>query len=624
MSASGKAAVGIDLGTSNCALAYYPSDRSLSAGATLLSVPQLDQPGYLGQRSLLPSVTYLPYAGELQPREMRLPWQVLDDVAVAADFVVGRWARERAGVVSERGIVSAKSWLAHPGVDRRAAILPWKSEIEHGKRSPVAVSRLYLEHLRAAYLHETASSSEAPLDVVLTVPASFDEVARNLTYEAAEAAGFAAVTLLEEPLAALYAWIAGAPERWRQHLKPGDLILVCDVGGGTTDLSLIAATEEAGALKLERLSVGNHLLLGGDNMDLALAHALKAKIVAAGAAVDQWQFLSLVASARVAKEKLFSDTSLAEVPIAVAGRGSSLFNQTLTTSLTRVEAEKLIVEGFFPLTAASDVPKARRTLGIQELGLNYEAEPAVSRHIAQFLAKSRRNADELPALRALVGERLQNLAPGAPLLPTAVLFNGGVFHATALRERILTLLQSWNNATPVRELRQEGAAFDSAVAIGAAYYARMRQSGEGIRIRSGTAHSYYIGLESSLPAVPGIVPPVRGLCVVPQGTEEGTDVTVGAQEFGVVVGEPVEFRFFSSSARAGDQVGITIDDAAAELLETASLSTVLPPAMGTRDGDIVPVRVQASVTAVGTLQIFLQQTVGGHKWQLEFNVRGTP
>lgn len=614
------AAVGVDLGTSNSALAYYPAGADAKGSVpAILETLQLDGPGMAGKHRLLPSVLYVPYDGELQPREARLPWSPSGEDEIAADYVVGRWARDRAAGVPERAVVSAKSWLAHAGVDRRAPILPWKSAIPRGKRSPVEASRLYLEHLRQAFTQATGAMHA---DLVLTVPASFDEVARNLTHEAARGAGWANVTLLEEPLAALYAWIASSHESWRGALVPGDLILVCDVGGGTSDFSLVAATEEHGELKLERISVGDHLLLGGDNMDLALAYALKAKLGTAGAQIDHWQFLSLVAAARVAKERIFADGTLSEAPVAVAGRGSSLFAQTVSTSLTRVEAERLIVDGFFPLTRADEMPKARRALGIQEFGLSYEAEPAVSKHLARFLQKSRDNAAASPELRKLVEARL---ARGeGPLLPSAVLFNGGVFNARGLRERVLDLLKAWNGGEAVRELRHESSDFDLAVATGAAYYARMRQSGEGIRIRSGTAHSYYIGLESPMPAVPGYEPPVRGLCVVPQGTEEGTEIAFDAQEFGLIVGEPVEFRFFSSSARAGDAVGATVDDAAADLTETACLAMTLPPAEGHREGEMVPVRLEAAVTEVGTLQLYMKQVGGaGQKWQLELNVRAS-
>ncbi len=598
-----KGIVGIDLGTSNCAVA------TIASGATvpvLLDVPQLESVGVQGSGRLLPSVAYLPLEGEL----------------ASSAPVIGRFARDRAATLPDRAIVSAKSWLCHGGVDRRAPILPWKAEMASGKRSPVEVSTLFLRHLREAYL---AQGGAEDAEVVLTVPASFDEAARNLTSEAAEAAGWGQATLLEEPLAALYSWIFATGEGGfglRAALSPGDLVLVCDVGGGTTDLSLVAVAEDAGELRLERISVGEHLLLGGDNMDLALAYTLKARLAAEGRQLDHWQFLSLTAAARQAKERLLAENAPPEVSVSVASRGASLFAQTISTTLTQADVEKVIVDGFFPLTGPGDLPAARRGTGLFELGLPYEAEAAVSRHLARFLAASRRNAQSSPELARLIRERLSASRDGGPLLPTAILFNGGVFNAKMLRERVLSLLSGWGEGAPMKELASPASAdFDLAVAVGAAAYGSLRQTGKGLRIRSGTARSYYLGIESPVPAVPGIEPPVRGLCVVPQGTEEGTRLPFPSQRFGLVVGEPAEFRFFASSERAGDAVGSTVEDAARALVETARLGATLPA--GERPaGTLVPVTLEAEVTELGTLRLALRETPGDGRWQLEFDVRG--
>lgn len=632
-----KQVVGIDLGTTNSALTYW---REGDAQLSVLDVAQLAAPGRLVRQHLLPSFLYIPLEGELTAADTRLPWQSKSiaagasllgdgqaDSASMQAVVAGLWARERGSLLPERLISSAKSWLGNRFVDRHGAILPWRSEIAQGKRSPVEASSEYLRHLVAAFAYDHASgqaedrtTQEQNTHYVLTVPASFDEVARNLTYEAAQRAGLTELTLLEEPLAAFYAWIAACGDGWRQQVKPGDVVLVCDVGGGTTDFSLIAVSETNGQLALERISVGDHLLLGGDNMDLALAYSVRRDLEAQGHKLDHWQFLSLVGEARRAKEQLLSDPNLAELPIAVASRGASLFASTLSTTIARTKVEEILLDGFLPLTASHEVPAPRRSIGIQEFGLSYETDAAISRHMARFLQRSRQNVESNPALAKQVAERLS--ADNKLLLPTAVLFNGGVFHANVLRERVLKLLQQWHGGQAIKEL--VGADLDLAVAMGASYYGRMRVTGRGIRVRSGTARSYYIGVESSMPAVPGVTPPVNGLCLVPQGTDEGSEIELTQQQFGLVVGEPVEFRFFSSTVRAGDTAGDVIEDAARELEETARLGLTLA-SEGHQDGEVIPVRLDAVVTPVGTLQLAMKEGMkqgkAGKKWQLEFDVR---
>lgn len=604
--------IGIDLGTTNSALTHW---REGDDKLRILDIEQIESPGQTARHRVLPSFLYIPHEGELTPADTRLPWEA----AGATDAVAGVWARERGGLAPERLVASAKSWLGNRHVDRHGPILPWRSEITHGKRSPVEASTHYLRHLVAAFEHHRrldGSSVDPDTRFVLTVPASFDEVARNLTYEGAKQAGLSELTLLEEPLAAFYAWIAASGDAWRQHVHPGDVVLVCDVGGGTTDFSLIAVTEQDGKLALERISVGDHLLLGGDNMDLTLAYAVRRELEGEGKKLDHWQFLSLVAAARTAKEKLLGDPTLDELPVSVASRGASLFAGTISTRITRAMAQQVLLDGFLPLTAADEMPAQRRSVGIQELGLAYETDPGISRHLARFLRRSRQNVESNPALAQLVEGRLA--APGQHLMPTAVLFNGGVFKAPLLRERVLTLLGQWNGGEPVKELT--GGDLDLAVALGATYYGKLRATGRGIRVRSGTARSYYVGIESSMPAVPGIPPQVNGLCLVPQGTDEGSEIELEQQEFGLVVGEPVEFRFFSSAVRAGDAAGAVVEDAAHELDESSRLSVTLPPD-GHRDGDVIPVRLDAVVTPVGTLQLFMKDAVGGKKWHLEFDVR---
>jgi hypothetical protein len=618
-----KFSLGIDLGTSNSSLSWCRTEEARPQGC---DVTQIVAAGVVGEKTLLPSALYIPAATEFAAEALALPWSG----AEPPQSVVGAFARDHGALVPDRLVTSAKSWLCNPHVERYAPILPWTSELEAGKVSPFEASRRYLEHMRLAFEHRLAVLGEdggiGDCQVVLTVPASFDEVARTLTHEAAVAAGLGNVTLLEEPQAAFYAWIAHseadpAHRHWTEQVQAGDLILVCDVGGGTADFSLIAVAEAPDGLskklELHRIAVGEHILLGGDNMDLALAYALQGKLEQEGHELDQWQFLALVHAARSAKEKLLSDASLAEVPIAVPSRGASLFAKTIATTLSREEAVALLLEGYFPMTAVTDLPAPRKSVGLQEYGLDYATEPALSKHLARFLTRSLQNVQSDEQLAALIGERVRS---GATILePTAVLFNGGVFEADLFRRRVFDLLASWlGGEARLQELGSAG--LDVAVSRGAAYYGAVQASGRGIKIRAGTSRSYYLGLESPAPAVPGYVPPVKGICIVPQGTEEGTELELPGREFGLVTGEAVEFRFFASEIRAGDRVGDTVANAVKSLDELAHLTITLPPVEG-EAGQVVPVTLHPVVTEVGTLELWMQHTKSDRRWKLEFNLR---
>jgi hypothetical protein len=408
---------------------------------------------------------------------------------------------------------------------------------------------------------------------------------------------------------------------FRKLLRPGDVLLVVDVGGGTTDFSAIAVLEQDGALVLERIAVGEHILLGGDNMDLALAFAVKQKLEAQGKTVDRWALGALAHGARGAKERLLSEAELASVPIAIAGKGSQLFGSALRSELTRDEVTKLLVDGFFPLCRASDRPTQRARTALTQLGLPYAQDAAVTRHLAAFLAKQAEAAERL----------LPGQGGGRLLRPTAVLWNGGVMKAEPLRARVLEALTSWlaeEGAPPPRVL--EGGDLDHAVAKGAAAYALARR-GKGLRIRGGTARAYYVGIESAMPAVPGMEPPTVALCVAPFGLEEGSPAAAPAQELGAVVGEPVRFRFFASTTRREDRAGAEIDDPEQhDIEELAPIEVTLPihtaegASTGRREGEVVPVRVAARVTEVGTLlleAIPLAPRFEGERWKVELSVR---
>ncbi len=596
---------GIDLGTSNCAIA-----RATDTGLPeTLPITQVINTSGIGEHPLLPSSLYIPAEGEFPEGRPKLPWQEGESHAF-----LGTFARDRGTLQPDRLVASAKSWLCHPHADRRGPILPWGSTTVEKKLSPLEVSREILSHLLANI--RTANPATTLEHAVITVPASFDEVARALTLEAATQAGLGEVTLLEEPQAAFYAWLENQGNAWRKQVKSGDIILVCDVGGGTADFSLIAVTGNDGNLALERIAVGEHLLLGGDNMDLALAHTVSEKLVAAGTTLDEWQFLALVQAVRAAKESLLSNASLQETPISIPSRGRKLIASTISTVLTREDVQQIAIDGFFPIVAAEEMPILRRSGGLRESGLPYATDAAISKHLARFLSRAKANAASSPHLIEAIGGS-HRLDHSPLLLPDAVLFNGGVFNAALLRQRVLEQLSQWAG-TPIREL--EGSRPDHAVALGAAAYARLRATGEGLRIKSGTARSYYIGMESSAMAVPGRRPATKALCVAPQGMEEGSRLEISGQEFFLYTGEASEFRFFQSEVRAGDQAGQMLPDAT-ELEESASLQIEIPPPARHQPGEEIPVRLEARITELGNLELHFLHPASGESWKLEFNVR---
>ncbi|WP_186150518.1 Hsp70 family protein [Burkholderia gladioli] len=605
--------IGIDLGTTHCALSYVDlaaSDGD-AAAQQVLPIAQLSSPGAVASPELLPSFLYLPHEGELAAGDLSLPW------TASRDYAVGEMARSRGAGTPIRLVSSAKSWLCHPGVDRRAAILPNDAPPEVARVSPLEASVRYLNHLREAWDHAHPDAPFAAQDVTVTIPASFDPAARELTAEAAQAAGYTRMTLLEEPQAALYSWIQKSGGGWRKDVKVGDIILVVDVGGGTTDLSLIAVVEREGNLELHRVAVGEHILLGGDNMDLALAHVVARKLAAQGTQADPWQLRALTYACRGAKETLLSDRSVETVPLVVPSRGAKLIGGSIRTELTRAELTQILLEGFFPQVEASERPAVRTRAGLTQLGLPYAQDAGITRHLAAFLGK------QVGALAELDGLPAAAHHPDASFLhPSAVLFNGGVFKSELLTERILAILNGWlaaDGAAPARLLG--GADLDLAVARGAAYYGYVKR-GRGVRIRGGTARAYYVAIESAMPAIPGIEPPISALCVAPFGMEEGSDAALPEQEFGLVVGEPVQFRFFGSSVRRQDQVGDMLDYWSPEELQELEAIQATLPADGRTPGEVVAVRLHARVTEAGTLELEAVPRGSEARWKVEFDVRG--
>lgn len=592
--------VGIDLGTTHSVVAYTaarPAEDEVPR-VELLPITQVVAPGEIKAQPLLPSFLLMPGPHDVPAGALALPWN--PDI----NYAVGEFARTRGAELPARLVASAKSWLSHRGVDRTAPILPWDAPGDVQRISPLEGSARYLEHIRNSWNDYMSTRDGARLEdqeLYLTVPASFDAVARELTVRAAQTAGLGNLTLLEEPQAAFYAWIEAQRDRWRERIKVGETILVCDVGGGTTDFSLIQVTEENGSLELQRVAVGDHILLGGDNMDLTLAYAIRAKLAQRGTQLDNWQFRGLVYSCRRAKERLLGDTSLDMEPVTILGRGTSLIGGTIRTELTRQEIESVLLQGFFPLVEAHEFPQRRPQSGIREMGLPYASDPAITRHLAAFLSR-----------------QVASDGPGGIAFPSAVLFNGGVMNAEVLRTQVLRVLQHWGGET-VRELPT--ASLDLAVALGASYYGLARQ-GRGIRIRAGAPRTYYLGIESSMPAVPGIPTPMKALCVVPFGMEEGTHVDIRNREFGLVVGEQAVFHFLASTTRKQDRAGEEVEDWTGEIQEVATLEATLPATDEEQGGTIVPVWLESNVTPIGTLDLWcVADNDSGRRWKLEFNIR---
>jgi hypothetical protein len=600
-----KYTIGIDLGTTNSVLAYCKQDESSNQQPEirLLKIPQLVAANTIEYQPSLASFTYLPNEAETGDGAFDLPW------APNPSFVTGELARKRGAEAPDRTVGASKSWLCHNKVDRRAPILPWNAPAEVPKISPVTAAQQYLEHLVATWHYEFSDAPIAEQQVVLTVPASFDPVARELTREAAIAAGLPAdFVLLEEPQAALYAWLATQSDDWRKTLSVGQSVLVCDVGGGTTDLTLITVDEEDGELVLRRAAVGDHLLVGGDNMDLAAAHAVAAKFAEKGTQLDPWQSVSLWHSCRAAKEKLMVSDGPETHSISILGRGSKLIGGTVSVEVQRQEIADLLLDGFFPKCSLSDRPQRQPQSGFQEIGLPYESDPGITRHIAAFLSQH----------CGLDGDGFA--------LPNHVLFNGGVFKADGFKDRMLSVMSDWSDSSNVKTLTGSDD-LDFSVARGGCFYGWNKQSG-GLRIRGGSAYSYYVGIETAGLAIPGAPRPLKALCVVPFGMEEGTQANVPSGEIGLVVGQPVSFRFFRSNSRQADQPGLVLDRwTEDELLETDPLTATLT--MEGSEEAYVPVKFDSRITELGMFELWCVQFLSEgmnedqepQKWKLEFNVR---
>jgi hypothetical protein len=594
--------VGIDLGTTNSALAYidlHGYRHGVKPPAIRpFGVPQLVAAGEAGERELLPSFLYLPGPHDLPPGATALPWDP------ERGYAVGEFARNHGARVSGRLVTSAKSWLCHAGVDRSAPLLPWAAPPDVTRISPVEASTRYLLHLVNGWNHKMAAGNPEyrleKLPVVLTVPASFDDVARTLTVEAARGAGLENVTLLEEPQAAFYCWLAMHSAEEATRLRAGDHCLVVDVGGGTTDFSLIQADEHQGELTFLRQAVGDHLLLGGDNMDLALAKRIESKLPGAGR-LDAAQYGMLTQACRQGKESLLGPAPPASYSVTVMGRGRQVIGGSLNAALGPGDVREAILEGFFPPVPRDSEPQRGARTGLHEMGLPYVSDPAITRHLASFLNRHR------PAQSGSV-----------PL--QAVLFNGGVFTASALRERVVEVLHHWYDAVQPgwQPLVLTNPSLDLAVAWGAAHFAFLKQTG-GRRIGGGIARSYYVGLQADGGAA-SEGRKATMLCVVPQHLEEGHEVALPKPELELALGQPVLFPLYTSTVRDQDRPGDLLEVAPDQLAQLPPLHTVLRG--GKRSGTrSAPVTLAARVTEVGTLELHCVAKDGNNRWRLEFNVR---
>ena len=578
---SSRYVIGIDLGTSNCAVAFTEPSAGASARVQDFPVPQLVRPGEVSARPLFPSAIYLPFEGEFPAGSLGLPWTPL------APEVSGELARWQGGRVPGRVVTSAKSWLIHSGVDRQAAILPWGAAADVPRLSPVAAQATLLKHLADSWNHAHPEAPIAQQDVVLTIPASFDEAARALTLQAARDAGFelGKLSLLEEPQAAFYDFTSRHRDSLARALSGVSLVLVVDVGGGTTDFSLVQVAMLPEGPALQRLAVGDHLLLGGDNMDAALARLLESKLFPDGRRLNGAQWSQAVQVARTAKEALLSTGAPTTFKVSIAAGGSKLIGGTLSGELTREEVVEVVARGFFPAVTAESIPTVVKRGAVVELGLPFAQDAAITRHVVAFL-----KAHSQGALRR----------------PDAILLNGGVFNSPVLTQAFLDSISAlWPDSPKIPTLPHDS--LDLAVARGAAYSGLARRA-LGKKIGGGAPRAFY-----ALVSAEGLK---KGVCLIPRGLEEGETVDLTARTFTLTLGRPVQFQLFSTTADRLDKPGDVIELEGDAFKALPPIHTVLSGARGST----VQVHLVATLTEVGTLA--LSCVAGEQRWRLEFELRG--
>lgn len=593
--------VGIDLGTTNCAMCFVDTLQDDWSVETF-RIPQWIDFGQLEARETLPSFHYELTTSEAAGAGVRLPWQSGDESIASSVGVLARDAGQRH---PGRRIASAKSWLSHDGVDRSADFLPWHGDADVPRMSPVSASSRYLAHLRAAWDHAHPDDPLDQQDIVITLPASFDEVARELTIQSAKEAGLRRVYLIEEPQAAFYAWIDRHSNDWTQLVHPGQLILVCDIGGGTTDLTLIRvrpAGDAGNQVQFHRVAVGRHLILGGDNMDLAVARLAETKIVESGhpseLSASQWD--RLIQASRSLKETMLSDERPVSYTINLASEGSKLLAGAIQVELSAEEIDRTLLDGFFPPAELDDRPLRARS-GFQEFGLPYASDPAVTRHLSEFLSEHRRSG-------------LEQHDRDSADRPDLVLFNGGVMVAPAIRRRIIDSLTDWFRASgeswEPRVLASPR--LDLAVAHGAAYYAMVRR-GQGIRIAANLGRAYYMQVAHDPPGA---------ICLIPGNAEAGQRFRADNHPLQLQVGAPVQFPLWVSSTRLADRVGelVTIEKSEMSALPPICTALVRPRR---REETQLNVFVESELSEIGTVGMYCVDADQGKRWKLEFDIRST-
>lgn len=609
--------VGIDLGTTNTAVSYVDlvdgsrkQPKNGKGGRKheihVFQIPQPTGPGEFARQPILPSFLYLPGTYDISDTAVQIPW------SSAPEYFAGIFAREHGAKVPSRLVSSAKSWLCHSNIDRKAKILPWGAGDEIPKVSPVEATAAYLNHIREAWNYSQKGDETRFLEnqlLIITVPASFDEVARDLTLEAASLAGLKEVTLLEEPLAAFYSWLIAHETDWANHVQPNELILVCDVGGGTTDFTLITLREVEGSPRFERIAVGDHLILGGDNIDFALARLIEMQGGKQKPQLSQDRWKTLCHRCRQAKENILAGETDRE-KITLMGEGGRLIAGTLSAELNRENLEQTVVEGFFPLADANTACQTEARKGISELGLPFEQEPAITKHLGWFLERHAADVEKIMRKRPM---------------PDLVLFNGGSLKPTIIQDRIRAAIRRWFGATDdsmPRVLANPDPFL--AVAMGASYYGLVK-AGRGVRVGSGSPRGYYLGIATQSEPMQSAAADVDGavnhaICLVERGLDEGTRIELKEKKFEVLTNQPVTFDLYSSSFRSGDRSGdvVMIDETLSRL---PPIQTIVQ--FGKKGvKSTLPVNIEAEYTEIGSLALWCKSLSSHHRWRLQFQLRG--
>ncbi len=590
--------IGIDLGTTNSAVSYVDLSADASGKIRIFNVPQMTGAGEFSELPVLPSFLYIPGTYDISKEAVSIPWKRDDE-----NFA-GAFARDHGSKVPARLVSSAKSWLCHSNVDRKARILPWGSGDEVFKVSPVQATASYLKHIRNAWNSTKGDDADLYLEnqvVIITVPASFDEVARDLTLDAASMAGLSNVTLLEEPLSAFYNWLIRHEHHWSELVAPNDLILVCDVGGGTTDFTLITLRESEGSPRFERIAVGDHLILGGDNIDLALARRIETRFSKKKSSLSGDRWKTLCHECRQAKEVILNQEAKSR-RITLMGEGKKLIGDTISANLKQEDVETTILEGFFPLVDSETPDKDAARKGITEFGLPYEQEPAITRHMGRFLERHKSD------IEAVLGK--SNCAPDL------ILFNGGSLKSEVIQERIRAAIRHWfktEDSSVPRILENPDP--DLSVALGASYYGLVK-IGQGVRVGSGSARAFYLGVDVG--ATEGEAEK-HAICLVERGLDEGSHIELADKQFEVLANQPVSFDIYSSSFRSGDRCGdlVVVDDSLTALPPIQTVVQYGKKGVQTK----IPVQVEAAYTEMGTLALWCRSCVSNHRWQLQFQLR---